>query len=106
MKTYTFISQPMRWQTREQIAEKRQKLCEKVLEKLWGKIINEKLQNIPSYFDLLDFDVSAVIMLWESIKMMAWADRAYFAKGWEDARWCKIEHEVAKSYGIEIIYED
>jgi hypothetical protein len=45
-------------------------------------------------------------MLWESIKMLAGADRAYFAKWWEEARWCRIEHEVAKSYGIEIVYEE
>jgi hypothetical protein len=29
----------------------------------------------------------------------------YFAKGWENARGCKIEHEVALQYGMEIIYE-
>ena len=106
MPTYTFISQPMRWQTREETAEKREQLCEKVIKKFWGKIINEKLQNISSYFDSLDFDVTSVIMLWESIKMLAGADRAYFAKWWEEARWCRIEHEVAKSYGIEIVYEE
>lgn len=106
MPTYTFISQPMRWQKREETAIKREELVKKVLEKFWGIVINEKLQNIPSYFDSLDFEVTSVIMLWESIKMLAWADRAYFAKWWEEARWCRIEHEVAKAYWIEIIYEE
>ena len=31
---------------------------------------------------------------------------AYFCKGWENARGCKIEHEAAKAYGLEIIYEE
>ena len=31
---------------------------------------------------------------------------AYFCKGWENARGCRIEHETAKAYGLEIIYED
>ena len=28
-----------------------------------------------------------------------------FCKGWENARGCRIEHEAAKAYGLEIIYE-
>lgn len=31
---------------------------------------------------------------------------AYFCRGWEQARGCRIEHEAAKSYGLEIIYEE
>lgn len=30
---------------------------------------------------------------------------AYFCKGWENTRGCRIEHEAAKAYGLEIIYE-
>ena len=30
---------------------------------------------------------------------MSECDTVYFCKGWENARGCKIEHEVAKSYG-------
>ena len=25
---------------------------------------------------------------------------------WEDARGCKIEHDAAKAYGLEVLYED
>ena len=28
-----------------------------------------------------------------------------FKKRWENARGCKIEHEVALQYGLEVIYE-
>ena len=37
-------------------------------------------------------------------KMSLW-HAVYFWKVWENARGCKIEHEVANAYGLEIIYE-
>ena len=40
-----------------------------------------------------------------SIEVMSKCHAVYFCKGWENARGCKIEHEVAKAYGLEIIYE-
>lgn len=30
---------------------------------------------------------------------------AYFAKGREHTRGCRLEHEVAKAYNVEIMYE-
>jgi len=100
-----FISQPMGWKTREHIAEERRDLVAKVEKEYWARVINKNLQNIPSYFDKMPYNTTSILMLWESIKMIAWADYAYFAKWWEEARWCKIEHEVAKSYGVKILYE-
>ena len=41
----------------------------------------------------------------KSLENMALCHMAYFSKGWENARGCKIEHEVARNYGLEIIYE-
>ena len=41
----------------------------------------------------------------KSIENMSLCDIAYFAMGWEDTRGCKIEHEVAKAYGMGIVYE-
>ena len=29
-----------------------------------------------------------------------------YRKGWENARGCRIEHEAAKAYGLEIMYEE
>ena len=48
----------------------------------------------------------AVWYLAKSIEIMSKVDAVYFCKGWENARGCKIEHEVAKNYGLEIIYEE
>ena len=41
----------------------------------------------------------------KSIEKMSLCDAAYFCKGWENARGCSLEHEVAKAYGVTIIYE-
>ncbi len=40
-----------------------------------------------------------------SLEWMSKCDVAYFCEGWENARGCKIEHEAAKAYGLEIEYE-
>lgn len=42
----------------------------------------------------------------KSIENMSLCHAAYFCKGWEKARGCRIEHEIAKAYGLEIIYEE
>ena len=36
---------------------------------------------------------------------MSLCDAAYFCKGWEHARGCKIEHDAAVAYGMTILYE-
>ena len=41
----------------------------------------------------------------KSLENMSLCHAAYFSKGWENARGCKIEHEVALRYGVKIIYE-
>lgn len=41
----------------------------------------------------------------KSMENMSLCHAAYFCKGWENARGCRIEHEAATAYGLEIIYE-
>ena len=41
----------------------------------------------------------------KSLENMSLCHVVYFCKGWENARGCKIEHEVAKAYGLDIKYE-
>ena len=47
-----------------------------------------------------------ICFLAKSIENMSLCHTAYFCKGWENARGCRIEHEVAKAYGMTIIYEE
>lgn len=42
----------------------------------------------------------------KSLENMSLCHAAYFCKGWKNARGCRIEHEVAVQYGLEIIYEE
>lgn len=44
-----------------------------------------------------------VAYLGRAIKRLALCTEAIFGEGWENARGCRIEHEVCKEYGIEII---
>lgn len=42
----------------------------------------------------------------KSLENMSLCHTVYFCKGWENARGCKIEHEAAVAYGLDIIYEE
>ena len=42
----------------------------------------------------------------KSLENMSLCHVAYFCKGWENARGCKIEHDAAVAYGLDIIYEE
>lgn len=41
----------------------------------------------------------------KSLENMSLCHVAYFCKGWEKARGCRIEHEAAVLYGLKVIYE-
>lgn len=92
------ISQPMRGKTNEQIREERKALVE-TLEQEGHQVIDTVFENAPA-----DEDV-AIYMLSQSIRYIGKVDALYFMKGWEKARGCKIEHQVAVEYGKEVLYE-
>lgn len=46
-----------------------------------------------------------VYFLAKSLQSMSLCNAVYFCKGWENARGCRIEHEVACAYGLEVICE-
>lgn len=92
-----FISQPMRGKTDEEILAVREKAIASA-----EKHLGEKCEAIDSFFGTSDMS-HALEYLGESIKLLATADVAYFAKGWEDARGCRIENTCAIEYGITVI---
>ncbi|KAF5080421.1 hypothetical protein DSECCO2_120650 [anaerobic digester metagenome] len=101
------ISQPMAGKTPDEIVETRNRFLE-FAEKENLEVINTCFQDEwYSRDNMLDRGVvqMPLCFLAKSIENMSLCHKAYFAKGWEDARGCRIEHEVAKQYGIEIIYE-
>ena len=101
------ISQPMAGFTETQIVETRNRFLQFAEQ--------ETLEAVNTYFQDEWYSKDSMInrgvvqiplcFLAKSIEKMALCHIAYFAKGWENARGCKIEHEIAVKYGLEIIYE-
>lgn len=93
------ISQPMKGKTNEQIKKEREQLVKEIENN--GDIV------LDTVFDIEPEDVVAPIYcLSKSIEYLAQADAVFFMKGWEKARGCKIEHEVAIEYGKDVFYEN
>mgnify|MGYP005795359219 CR=1 FL=1 len=65
--------------------------------------LGEEVEVIDSFFQNAPADAKPLWFLGKSLELLSGADIAYFAKGWEDARGCRIEHECALEYGIRII---
>lgn len=93
------ISQPMRGKTNELIKEERKLLVQ--------ELENNGYEVLDTIFDEAPKDTDeAIWFLSKSIEYLAQADIIFFMKGWEKARGCKIEHEIAVEYDKEIIYEN
>lgn len=95
MSKKIFISQPMNGRSSRIINDERKLVAEKYEQEGW-EVIDSILNLGPA---------DAIIYLAESIKLLNDADCVLFIKGWEKARGCRIEHEVAVAYGKEIAYE-
>lgn len=93
------ISQPMKGKTNEQIRQERAELV-KELEKKGHEVVDTVFENAPA-----DEDVS-IYCLAQSIRYIGKVDALYFMSGWEKARGCRIEHEVAVQYGKKVYYEN
>ena len=93
-----FISQPMRGKTDEEILAERKKAIESA-----ERNLGEPVEVIDSVFQNAPADARPLWFLGKSLELLSTADIAYFAKGWEDARGCRIENQCAIEYGIEVI---
>ena len=96
-----FISQPMKGKTDEEILEVRNKAILSAKRELGAEP-----EVIDSFFQGEPVTLKPLGYLGKSLILMADADVVYFAKGWEEARGCRIEHECAIEYGIELIIEE
>lgn len=96
-----FISQPMKDKTNEEILEARERAIEAA-----KKAIGEDVEVIDSFFKDAPHGAKPLWFLGKSLELLSTADVAFFAKGWEDARGCKIENQCANAYGIRTIEEN
>lgn len=101
------LSQPMAGKSNEEIIATREKAI-KVLKEKGFEIVNTLFTD--EWYSKEKMAERGVIQiplcfLAKSLENMSLCHAVYFCKGWENARGCKIEHEAAKAYGLEIIYE-
>lgn len=102
------LSQPMAGKTQEEIIATREKAI-KALESLGYTIVNTLFTD--EWYSKESMEERGVVQiplcfLAKSLENMSLCHAAYFCKGWEATRGCRIEHEAAKAYGLKIIYED
>lgn len=96
-----FISQPMRGKTNDEILAVRAKAIKSA-----EGVLGEKVEVIDSFFENAPVDANPMWFLGKSIQLLSTADVAYFAKGWDEARGCRIENECAIQYEIPVVIED
>lgn len=102
------LCQPMAGKTEQEIVEVRERAIA-VLEAKGFEIVNTLFTD--DWYNDQAMKVRGVVQiplcfLAKSLENMSLCHAAYFCKGWEKARGCRIEHEAAKAYGLEIIYEE
>lgn len=107
MKKKAMLSQPMAGKTEEEIKEAREKAIT-ILIGMGYDIVNTLFTD--EWYSRENMVKRGVVQiplcfLAKSLENMSLCHAAYFCKGWENARGCRIEHEAAKAYGLEILYE-
>ncbi len=101
------LSQPMAGKTEQEITETRDNAI-KALYEMGFEVVNTRFTDEWYSSDAMTKRGVVNIPLCfiaKSLEAMSLTHTAYFCKGWEQTRGCRIEHEVAKAYGVEIIYE-
>ena len=102
------LSQPMAGKTNEEIVATREKAI-KFLESNGYEIVNTLFTD--EWYSQEKMTERGVVQiplcfLAKSLENMSLCHVVYFCKGWEKSRGCKIEHDAAVAYGLEIIYEE
>lgn len=101
------ISQPMAGKTDEEIVATRERAI-KVLESKGYEVVNTLFTDewySPDAMKERGVENIPLCFLAKSLENMSLCGAAYFCKGWRQARGCRIEHEVALAYGLNVIYE-
>lgn len=108
MMAKAMISQPMAGKTDEQIVASRERATAS-LEAMGYEVVNTLFTD--EWYSGEAMEERGVVQvplcyLAKSLKNMSLCHVAYFCKGWEKARGCRIEHDAAVAYGLEVLYED
>ncbi len=101
------LSQPMAGKTDEEIKATRERAI-KFLESLDYEVVNTLFTDEwYSEESMKERGVAnrPLCFLAKSLENMSLCHAVLFCKGWEKTRGCRIEHDAAVAYGLEIIYE-
>lgn len=102
------LSQPMAGKTDAEIIATREKAIKALKEKGY-EIVNTLFTD--EWHSKEKMEERGVVQiplcfLAKSLENMSLCHAAYFCKGWENARGCRLEHDAAVAYGLEVIYEE
>lgn len=107
-KKKAMLSQPMANLTEEEIVATRNRAIA-FLESKGYEVVNTKFTD--EWYSDKSMKERGVVniplcFLAKSLENMSKCHLAYFVKGWEKARGCRCEHEVAVAYNMDILYEE
>ena len=102
------ISQPMAGKTDDEIAVTRDKAHAK-LNEIGYEFVNTLFTD--EWYSDAAMEERGVVQvplcyLAKSLENMSLCHAVYFCKGWENARGCRIEHDAAVAYGLDVLYGD
>ncbi len=104
MRKIAMISQTMGGKTEQEILQTREKAVAVLTEKGY-EVLNTYFEDNEQDLKEKGYENVPLYHLAKSLKYMSKCNAVYFCKGWENARGCRIEHETAKAYDLDIIYE-
>ncbi len=102
------LSQPMAGKSDQEIIATREMAIDVLKEKGY-EIVNTLFTD--EWYNKEKMEARGVVQiplcfLAKSLENMSLCHAAYFCKGWDKTRGCKIEHDAAVAYGLEVIYEE
>lgn len=102
------LSQPMAGKSEQEIIKTRENAIKALEEKGYESVntlFTDEWYN-PEKMKERGVEQIPLCFLAKSLENMSLCHAVYFCNGWENARGCKIEHDAALAYGLEIIYEN
>ena len=107
MKKKAMLSQPMAGRTEQEIIATRNRAIAE-LERRGYEVVNTLFTD--EWYSAEKMTERGVVQiplcfLAKSLENMSLCHAAFFCLGWQNARGCRIEHDAAVAYGLEVIEE-
>ena len=108
MKMKAMLSQPMNGKNEEEIVTTRERAIA-ALRSRGYEVVNTLFTD--EWYSDASMNERGVVQiplcfLAKSLEYMSLCNAVYFCKDWEQNRGCRIEHDAAIAYGLDVIYED